>query len=155
MLTLSSFTRGVDMVVMACLLHNTHTHELSASYIHMMFMQVQCQQCMQVRTYVCMQLSSNKYSTIQTTLYLAETNEYLNTNITVHLSPNICDWAYENQPRQHKNHKFVLPLLYHNLQTICIKPLSLLQNLMGFLMKLTEMEYCIQSWRYQQKYNSV
>ena len=40
----------------------------------------------------------------------------------------------------------VLSLQYHNLQTNCtntIKPLSLLQNLMGFLLKLTEMEYYI------------
>ena len=44
-----------------------------------------------------------------------------------------------------------LSLLYYNLATINtnkIKSLALLQNLMGFLLKVTEMEYHIQSWRY-------
>ena len=39
-------------------------------------------------------------------------------------------------------------LLYHNLRTVCtntIKSLSLLQNLMGFLLKFTEMGYHVQS----------
>ena len=41
-----------------------------------------------------------------------------------------------------KNHRFLACLLYHNLITIyttTIKSLSLLQNLMGFLLQLTEM----------------
>ena len=40
---------------------------------------------------------------------------------------------------------------YHNLRTIYtnkLKSLLLLQNLMGFLLKFTEVEYHIQSWRY-------
>ena len=40
-----------------------------------------------------------------------------------------------------KNRRFFLSLLYHNLQTICnnkLKTVPLLQNLMGFLLKFTE-----------------
>ena len=42
-------------------------------------------------------------------------------------------------------------LLYHNLRATCtnkINSLWLLQNLMGFLLKFTEMAYHIQNWRY-------
>ena len=45
-----------------------------------------------------------------------------------------------------------------NLWMTCtnkMKSLSLLQNLMGFLLKFTEMGYRIKSWRYKQKYNST
>ena len=41
-----------------------------------------------------------------------------------------------------KNHRFLVCLLYHNLKTIyttTTKSSSLLQNLMGFLLQLTEM----------------
>ena len=41
-----------------------------------------------------------------------------------------------------ENRRFFPSLLYHNLQTLCtnkIQSLSLLQNLMGFLLKVTEM----------------
>ena len=41
-----------------------------------------------------------------------------------------------------KNHRFLACLLYHNLITIyttATKSSSLLQNLMGFLLQLTEM----------------
>ena len=41
-----------------------------------------------------------------------------------------------------KDHRFLTCLLYHNLKTIyttTTKSLSLLQNLMGFLLQLTEM----------------
>ena len=57
-----------------------------------------------------------------------------------------------------KNRRFFPSLLYHNIRTICTnnpKSLSLLQILMGFLLKFTEMAYQIQNWRYKQKYNSV
>ena len=61
----------------------------------------------------------------------------------------ICDWACENQPcERKKNHQFFPSLLYHNLRTVytnAIKSLSLLQNLMGYLLKFTEMGYHIQS----------
>ena len=60
----------------------------------------------------------------------------------------ICDRACENKPREHKNRRFFPSLLYPNLQTIDtnkIKSLSLLQNLMGFLLKVMEMAYYIQN----------
>ena len=47
-----------------------------------------------------------------------------------------------------KNCRFFLSLLYHNLQTVytnTVKSLSLLQNLIGFILKFTEMGYHIQS----------
>ena len=59
-----------------------------------------------------------------------------------------CDRACENQPCKHKKSLIFLSLLYHNLRTVytnTIKSLSLLQNLMGFLLKVTEMGYHIQS----------
>ena len=46
-----------------------------------------------------------------------------------------------------KKSPIFLYLLYHNLQTIYTnapKSLSLLQNLMGFLLKFTEIDYQIQ-----------
>ena len=60
----------------------------------------------------------------------------------------ICDWACKNQPCEHKKSPFFLSLHYHNLQAIytnTIKPLLLLQNLMGYLLKFKEMEYHIHS----------
>ena len=57
-----------------------------------------------------------------------------------------------------KNCWFLLSLLYHNLITIditTIKSSSQLQNLMGFLLQLTEMRYFILNGRYLRKYNSV
>ena len=56
--------------------------------------------------------------------------------------------AYKNQPCKRRKSQIFQFLLNHNLQTICtniIKPLSLLQNLMGFLLKFTEMAYHIQN----------
>ena len=58
------------------------------------------------------------------------------------------DRACKNQPCEHKKLPIFSYLHYHNLKTIytnMIKSLSLLQNLMGFLLKFTEMEYHIQS----------
>ena len=49
------------------------------------------------------------------------------------------------------NHQFLLSFLYHKLITIyttATKSLSLLQNLMGFLLQLTEIEYCILNGKY-------
>ena len=49
-----------------------------------------------------------------------------------------------------------LSLLYHNLITIyttATESSLLLQNLMGFLLQLTEMGYYILNGRYKQKYN--
>ena len=63
------------------------------------------------------------------------------------LAIRICDWACENQPCKRKKIANFSSLQYHNLRNNCtniIKPLSLLQNLMGFLLKFTEMEYHIQ-----------
>ena len=57
-----------------------------------------------------------------------------------------------------KNRRFLACLLYHNLITIyttATQSSSLLQNLMSFLLQLTEMGYCIQNGRYSQKYNLV
>ena len=54
----------------------------------------------------------------------------------------ICDRACEYRPSEHKKHQFLVCLLYHNLITIyttATKSSSLLQNLMGFLLQLTEM----------------
>ena len=51
---------------------------------------------------------------------------------------------------------FFLSLIDHNLRTVNIndtKFLPLLQNLMGFLRKFTEMGYCMQNWMW--KYNLV
>ena len=64
---------------------------------------------------------------------------------------NICDRAYNNPPCECKKIADFLSLLNHNLLIIYaskIKSLSLLQNSMGFLLKLTEMVYHIQNWRY-------
>ena len=49
-----------------------------------------------------------------------------------------------------KNCWFLLYLLYHNLTvyTIALKSLSLLHNLMSFLLQLTERRYCIRNRRY-------
>ena len=50
-----------------------------------------------------------------------------------------------------KNHQFLACLLYHNLLTIyttATKSSSLLQNLMGFLLLLTELGHCIRNGRY-------
>ena len=49
-----------------------------------------------------------------------------------------------------KNRRFLVCLLYHNLTiyTTTTKSSSLLQNLMGFLLLLTEMGWCIQNKRY-------
>ena len=60
-----------------------------------------------------------------------------------------CDRACENQPCECRKFANFFPcLLYHNLQSIYtneIKPLSLLQNLMGFLLEFTERAYHIQN----------
>ena len=58
-----------------------------------------------------------------------------------------CNYKYMTRPAKidylsAKNHWFLVCLLYHNLITIyttAIKSLSLMQNLMGFLLQLTEM----------------
>ena len=55
----------------------------------------------------------------------------------------ICDWACKSWPSECKNGWFLVFLLYHNLITICNKIWSLLQNLMGFLWQLMEMQYYI------------
>ena len=54
-----------------------------------------------------------------------------------------CDWACKNRPCEHKKLLILPCLLYHNLITVyttAAKPSSLLQNLMGFLLQLTEMD---------------
>ena len=54
----------------------------------------------------------------------------------------------QNQLCEHEKLPIFFILLYHNLHTIStskIKSLSLLQNLMGFLLKFAEMGYLIHS----------
>ena len=71
---------------------------------------------------------------------------------------NNCDRACENQPPEHKKCRFLARLLYYNLITIyttATKSSTLLKNLMGFLLQLTEKGQCIWNKRYQRKYNSV
>ena len=73
-------------------------------------------------------------------------NNSMYTYIHIH-TYKICDWACKNQPCEHKKSLIFSSLYHHNLQTIytnTIKPLPLLHNLMGFLMKLMEMGYHIQ-----------
>ena len=74
------------------------------------------------------------------------TVQYKDMNIIV-----ICDQVCKNQPCECKKLPIFLSLLYHNLQIIYTnktKSLSLLQNLMGFPLKLMETGYRIQNWRY-------
>ena len=55
-------------------------------------------------------------------------------------------------PCEHKNITnffcFCSIITYRTICTNTIKSLPLLQNLMGFLLKLTEIKYLIQRWRY-------
>ena len=75
----------------------------------------------------------------------------------------VCVYIYVTGPTKidhvsTKNRQFLACLLYHNLITIyttATTSSSLLQNLMGFLLQLMEMEQFIQNERYQRKYNSV
>ena len=64
-------------------------------------------------------------------------------NIHSYVRMYICDWACKNRPSECKNHRFLACLLYYTLittYTTATKSLSLLQNLMGFLLQLMEME---------------
>ena len=57
-----------------------------------------------------------------------------------------CDWACENQPCEYKKiSNFFAFALSKTIYTSKIKSLSLLQNLMGCLLKFMEMGYHIQS----------
>ena len=58
----------------------------------------------------------------------------------------ICNWACKNQPTECKKSPILSFLLYHNFITIyttTTKSSSLLQNLMGFLLQLTELGYYV------------
>ena len=73
------------------------------------------------------------------------------------LHPNMWPGLRKSTMWTQENRRFFPSLLYHNVRTICtnnLKSLSLLLNLMGFLLKFTEMKCHIQNWRYKQKYNS-
>ena len=64
----------------------------------------------------------------------------------------ICDWACKNRPSEHKKFtNFFSFLLYHNLITIyttTTKSSSLLQNIIGYLLQLTELGYYLLNERY-------
>ena len=68
----------------------------------------------------------------------------------------ICDLACKNRLSEHNKLLIFLSLLYHNLTIYATetKFLSLLQNLIGILLQLTEMRYYILNRRYYQIYNS-
>ena len=51
----------------------------------------------------------------------------------------ICDWAHENQPSEHKK----LPIFCFCFIIATTKSSSLPQNLMGFLLQLTELGYYV------------
>ena len=62
--------------------------------------------------------------------------------VTSLYSINVCDRACKNRPCECKKSPILACLLYHNFITVyttATKSLSLLQNLMGFLLQLMEM----------------
>ena len=75
-------------------------------------------------------VSYNRTKTKQTAIFLRSHGWFSQAR------SHICDQACENQPCEHKNLWFFPSLLYHNLRTVCTNTnsLSLLQNLMGFLL---------------------
>ena len=60
----------------------------------------------------------------------------------------ICDWACESQPCEHKEISDSFVFALYKLFILMHQNLLLLQNLLGFLLRFTEMEYLIQRWRY-------
>ena len=72
-------------------------------------------------------------------------------SVNVHKCTIICDRACKNRSSEHKKSLIFVVFLYHNIITIyttATKSSSLLQNLMGFPLQLTEIEYCILNGRY-------
>ena len=80
------------------------------------------------------------YSYIVMSYLLHNTYTYVHKLNVVYIR--ICDRACGNRPSEHKKSPILLCFLYHNLITIyttATKSSSLLQNLMAFLLQLTEM----------------
>ena len=60
----------------------------------------------------------------------------------------ICDRACKNRPSEYKKLPIFVVCFLITIYTTTTKSLSLVQNLMGFLLQLTEIEYCILNRRY-------